>query len=438
MAQRTRTLSDLEAAELRGRRVLVRVDYNVPLDDDRRITDPIRIEATLPTLRLLVDAGARVILVSHLGRPDGAPDPAGSLAPVAAWLEDATGWNVPLLTEAPGSSELATRVAGLEDGEVVLLENIRFFPGETSNDPAFGTALGELGDLFVGDAFGVAHRAHASNVGAPTVIRAGGGTAVAGRLMEREIRFLRDTLRSPVRPFVSVMGGAKISGKIDLIEAILPTVDRLLVGGAMANTFLRALGLDTGKSLVEEDRVQMAADLLERGGDKILLPVDVVVASEISPSAQTRIVDRDDVGTDDRIGDIGPATRALFASEIRGAGTVVWNGPMGVAELAPFAEGTFEIARILADATDQGTLSVVGGGDSAAAAEAAGVAARMTHISTGGGASLDLMAGKELPGVSVLEVVDEVADVDGDAPDDAPDEAPAQVRTGGSTDGGAR
>jgi phosphoglycerate kinase len=405
VAQRTRTVSDLDAADLKGRRVLVRVDYNVPLDDDRRIADPIRIEATLPTLRLLVDAGARVILVSHLGRPDGAPDPAGSLAPVASWLGDATGWDVPLLVEAPGSPELAARVAGLEDGDVVLLENIRFFPGETANDPAFGAALAELGDLFVGDAFGVAHRAHASNVGAPEAIRARGGAAVAGRLMERELRFLRDTLRAPVRPFVSIMGGAKISGKIDLIEAILPTVDRLLVGGAMANTFFRALGLETGDSLVEEDRIDMAAELLERGGEKILLPVDVVVADEISAAARTRIVDRDEVGAGDRIGDIGPATRALFASEIRGAGTVVWNGPMGVSELEAFAEGTFEVARTLADATDEGTLSVVGGGDSAAAAEDAGVAARMTHISTGGGASLDLMAGKELPGVAVLQVV---------------------------------
>jgi len=407
VARRTRTVSDLDAAELKGRRVLVRVDYNVPLDGDRRITDPIRIEATLPTLRLLVDGGARVILVSHLGRPDGAPDPAGSLAPVASWLEDATGWDVPLVVEAPGSPELAARVAGLEDGEVVLLENIRFFPGETSNDPAFGAALGELADLFVGDAFGVAHRAHASNVGAAEAIRARGGAAVAGRLMERELRFLRDTLRAPVRPFVSVMGGAKISGKIDLIEAILPTVDRLLVGGAMANTFFRALGLETGDSLVEEDRIDMAADLLERGGEKILLPVDVVVADEISASSPTRIVDRVDVGTGDRIGDIGPATRALFASEILEAGTVVWNGPMGVAEMDAFAQGTFEVARTLADATDRGTLSVVGGGDSAAAAEAAGVAERMTHISTGGGASLDLMAGKELPGVEVLEVLDD-------------------------------
>jgi len=410
--RRTRTLADLDPADLRGRRVLVRVDYNVPLDAHGRITDAIRIESTLPTLRWLVGAEARVILVSHLGRPDGEPDPSASLAPVAAWLREATGWSVPLLPEDPGSAELQARVEALADGEVALLENIRFHPGETRNDPDLAEALGGLADLFVGEAFGAAHRAHASTVGAAKVIRRAGGAAVAGHLMEKELRFLRDTLQAPARPFVSIMGGAKISGKIELIEAILPSVDRLLVGGAMANTFLRALGLTTGASLVEEDRVDLAADLLERGGEKILLPVDAVVASEISPEATTRVVARTDVGEGDRIGDIGPATRALFAQEIAGAATVVWNGPMGVFELPSFAAGTFDVARALAQATGNGTLSVVGGGDSAAAAEAAGVADRMSHISTGGGASLDLMAGKALPGVDVLETVD-----DGAAPD---------------------
>lgn len=402
---RTRTLSDLDPADLRGRRVLVRVDYNVPLDAKGRITDPIRIEATLPTLRSLVEAGARVILVSHLGRPDGEPDPKASLSPVAAWLEEATGWSVPLLSEPPGSSELRSGLEALEDGEVVLLENIRFLPGETSNDPELAQALGGLADHFVGEAFGAAHRAHASTVGAAEVIRRAGGAAVAGRLMEKELRFLRDALRAPARPFVSIMGGAKISGKIELIEAILPSVDRLLVGGAMANTFLRALGLDTGASLVEEDRIDLAADLLERAGEKILLPVDAVVATEIGPDAETRVVARDEVGRYDRIGDIGPTTRALFGQEIAGAGTVVWNGPMGVSEIPAFAAGTFGVARDLAEATGRGTVSVVGGGDSAAAAEAAGVAGQMTHISTGGGASLDLLAGKALPGVEVLETV---------------------------------
>jgi phosphoglycerate kinase len=410
--RRTRTLADLDPADLRGRRVLVRVDYNVPLDAQGRITDAIRIESTLPTLRWLVGAEARVILVSHLGRPDGEPDPSASLSPVAAWLREATGWSVPLLPEDPGSAELQARVEALADGEVALLENIRFHPGETRNDPDLAEELGGLADLFVGEAFGAAHRAHASTVGAAKVIRQAGGAAVAGHLMEKELRFLRDTLQAPARPFVSIMGGAKISGKIELIEAILPSVDRLLVGGAMANTFLRALGLATGASLVEEDRVELAADLLERGGEKILLPVDAVVASEISPGAATRVVARTDVGEDDRMGDIGPATRALFAQEIAGAATVVWNGPMGVFEIPSFAAGTFDVARALAQATGNGTLSVVGGGDSAAAAEAAGVADRMSHISTGGGASLDLMAGKALPGVDILETVD-----DGAAPD---------------------
>ena len=403
---RTRTLSDLDPADLRGRRVLVRVDYNVPLDAEGRITDPIRIQATLPTLRLLVEAGARVMLVSHLGRPDGQPDPKASLAPVASWLQEATGWRVPLRSESPGSSGLRSELEALEDGQVALLENIRFLPGETKNDPELARELGSLADLFVGEAFGAAHRAHASTVGAAEVIRRNGGSAVAGRLMEKELRFLRDTLRAPARPFVSIMGGAKISGKIELIEAILPSVDRLLVGGAMANTFFRALGLDTGASLVEEDRIDLAADLLERGGEKILLPVDAVVATAIAPDAVTRVVARDEVGGEDRIGDIGPATRDLFGQEIAAAGTVVWNGPMGVSEFTPFAAGTFEIARALARATGRGTVSVVGGGDSAAAAEAAGVADQMTHISTGGGASLDLLAGKSLPGVEVLETVE--------------------------------
>ncbi len=403
MALRTRSLADLDPASLAGRRVLVRVDYNVPLDDAGAIVDPVRIQATLPTLALLRDAGARVILVSHLGRPDGAEDPAASLGPVAVWLGEALGRSVSLLTAKPGSEALERAVAGMADGDVVLLENIRFLPGETRNDPALGEALGALADDFVGDAFGAAHRAHASTVGAPQAVRARGGRAVAGLLMERELRFLREALRSPGRPFVAVLGGAKISGKIDLIEAILPRVDRVLVGGAMANTFFSALGLETGRSLVEPDRIEMAAELMERAGEKLLLPVDCVVAAEIAARAATRVVDRASVGPEDRIGDVGPRTRELFGEEISGAATVIWNGPMGVFELPPFAEGTLDLARRLAEATTRGALSVVGGGDSAAAAEAAGVADRMTHISTGGGASLDLMAGKGLPGVEVLD-----------------------------------
>ncbi len=404
-SSRTRTLNDLNPAALQGRRVLVRVDHNVPLDDQGQIVDPIRIRSTLPTLRILRDAGAVTLLVSHLGRPDGKADPAASLAPVAAWLSQALETDVPLLTDPPGSAELRDAVARLEPGQVALLENIRFQPGETKGDETLAGALADLADGFVSDAFGAAHRAHASTVGAARAIRERGGFAVAGTLMERELRFLRDALREPARPYVAVMGGAKISGKIDLIEAILPEVDHLLVGGAMANTFFRAMGLETGDSLVEPDRVELAGELLERGGDRLLLPVDVVVAPTLEEGARTTDRARTDVLPGDRIGDIGPRSRALFAEVISGAGTVVWNGPMGIFELSPFAPGTHAVAHALAEATDQGTLSVVGGGDSAAAAEAAGVASRMTHMSTGGGASLDLMAGRTLPGVEVLERV---------------------------------
>jgi len=405
---RTLTLADLAEPDLRGRRLLVRVDYNVPLDGNLTIVDPVRIEATLPSLRRLRDAGARTILVSHLGRPDGEEDPDASLKPVARFLSEELGFPVPLLTEVPGTDELMARVGALEDGDIALLENIRFQPGETGNDPELASALARLGNGgFVGDAFGVAHRAHASNVGAAGVIREQGGFAVAGYLMARELHYLGDVLREPERPFVAIMGGAKISGKIDLIRAILPRVDRLLIGGAMANTFFRAMGLQTGQSLVEEDRVDLAGELLEEAGGKLILPVDCVVAGDIREDVATRIVDRNSIGTSDRVGDVGPDSRALFAAEVEKASTVLWNGPMGVFELSPFSQGTFHLARAIADLADAGAIAVVGGGDSASAAREAGVADRMTHISTGGGASLDFLAGEELPGVAVLDTVPE-------------------------------
>ena len=400
---RTLTLRDLAPEELGGAHVLVRVDYNVPLTPRGEVGDRTRIEATLPTLRHLAEAGARSVLVSHLGRPDGSPDPDYSLAPVARVLSDLLGREVPLVKESPGSPELEDRVKALVDGEALLLENIRFLAGETDNDPELAKSLGRLGTVFVGEAFGAAHRAHASTVGAARAIRVGGGRAVAGQLMERELRFLGEALADPERPFVAVLGGAKISGKIDLIEAILPRVDRLLVGGAMANTFFRALGLNTGASLVEADRVEMAGELLERAGDRLLLPTDCVVAPEIADDVSTRTVDRTEVEEGDRIADIGPLSREIFASEIAGARTIVWNGPMGVFESPPFAAGTEHVARAIARAADGGAMAVVGGGDSVAAAEMAGVIERMTHVSTGGGAALDLMAGKSLPGVEVLE-----------------------------------
>ncbi len=403
---RPKTLRDLDPDRLKDRTALVRVDFNVPLDPEGRITDDARIRAVLPTLRHLVEAGARVVLLSHLGRPGGRPDPALSLRPVAARLEELLRRPVRFVEELVGG-EAERAVRGLEAGEVLLLENTRFHPGETGNDPELAAALAGLADLFVNDAFGAAHRAHATTSGVAEAVRRRGGEAVAGFLLERELHFLSRALEDPERPFVAVMGGAKISGKIDLIRSLLPRVDRLLVGGAMANTFFRALGLETGRSLVEEDRVEVARETLQGAGDRLLLPVDCVVAEEISPDARTREVERTGVGPHDRIGDVGSRTRALFTGEIRRARTVVWNGPMGVFEVEPFAEGTLEVARAVAEVTDAGGLTVVGGGDSAAAAERAGVVDRLTHVSTGGGASLELLAGAELPGVAALSTVEE-------------------------------
>jgi len=403
---RTLSLEELGKDELKGVPVMVRVDYNVPLSSSGQVSDTTRLEASLPTLRYLTRHGARMILVSHLGRPDGQPDPKASLGPVAQVLEGLLETSVPLVTDPLDSPELLQRVEGMEDGEVILLENIRFHPGETENDPELVRALTRLCRVFVGDAFGAVHRAHASTEGVPRLLREKGGRAVAGHLVQKELRFLREALEDPDRPFVAVMGGAKISGKIDLIESILPRVDRLLIGGAMANTFFQALGLEVGKSLVEPDRVEMAGTLLERAGDAILLPVDCVVADEVTSDAKTQIRDRTEIRPHDRIVDIGPRSRDVFAKEIAGGQTLLWNGPMGVFEMAPFSEGTMALARAMAEAADGGATVVVGGGDSAAAAQVAGVAARLTHISTGGGASLDLLAGKPLPGADALESSD--------------------------------
>jgi phosphoglycerate kinase len=290
----------------------------------------------------------------------------------------------------------------LQPGEIALLENTRFLPGETANDPELADRWAKLGDVFVNDAFGTAHRAHASTAGLAEAVRARGGRAVAGFLLAKELRFLGEALEQPERPFVAILGGAKISGKIEVIEALLPRVDRLLIGGAMANTFFRALGLETGASLVEHDRVQLAQELLGRAGDRILLPVDCLVTEEITPDAMGREAKRDEIRSGDRIVDIGPTTRGVFAREIAGARTVVWNGPMGIFEIEAFSGGTVSVAGAVADACDAGATGVLGGGDSAAAAERAGVTPRLTHVSTGGGASLEFLAGSVLPGVDTL------------------------------------
>jgi phosphoglycerate kinase len=392
-----RTLGSLDPATLDGRRVLVRVDFNVPLRDGK-VSDATRIRAALPTIQYLRQKGARVILCSHLGRPTGGPDPAYSLAPVAHELERLLGAPVAFIADpvAPGAVAATKR---LPRGGVALLENTRFHPGEEANDPGLARVYAALGDLYVNDAFGSAHRAHATTEGVARLLK----PAVSGFLMELELRYLGDALRRPKRPFVAVLGGAKISGKIDLVEALLPQVDRILIGGAMACTFFQAMGLETGTSLVEPDRVGLARALLDRAGAKLMLPTGSVIARRLAPDAETRSVARDAIPADWAVYDIDAGTVEHFRGAIRSAGTVLWNGPMGVFETPPFDQGTRAIAEALAQATDAGTVTVVGGGDSAAAVAEAGLSDRMTHVSTGGGASLEFLEGKELPGVAALD-----------------------------------
>ncbi len=395
-----KTLSEIDLSSLRGRAVVVRADLNVPLADGE-VTDDQRIVASLDTLRSLTGAGARVVLLSHLGRPKGEARPELSLAPVARRLGELLATPV-RFEPTPSGSDVEAAAAELGDGSVLLLENTRFLAGETKNDPDLASSWAQLGELYVNDAFGTAHRAHASTAGLAEAMVARGGEAVAGHLLARELRFLEEALRLPERPFIAIIGGAKISSKIDVISALLPRVDRLLIGGAMANTFFRALGLDTGASLVEEEAVDTAKSVLEQGGERLVLPTDCTVAAEVAPEAATRTVARADVRGEDKILDIGPETRERYSELVRRARTVVWNGPMGVFELEPFAAGTIDVARAVADACDDGALGVLGGGDSAAAADRAGVVDRLTHVSTGGGASLELLAGAMLPGVESL------------------------------------
>jgi phosphoglycerate kinase len=394
-------LGEVPAATLRGRRVLVRVDYNVPIENGT-VTDDTRIRATLPTLHQLLDAGACVVLVSHLGRPKGKWRDDMSLAPVAKRLAELIDAPVRFVPDVVGGDAHAAADA-LRAGEVLLLENVRFLAGEEMNDDKLSEALARLGDVYVNDAFGSAHRAHSSTCGVAEVMRQAGRPAVAGLLMERELRFLGTALEKPERPFAAILGGAKISGKIDVIENLLPRVDHLLIGGAMANTFFRALGLETGRSLVEAERLDMARELLERAGEKIVLPVDCVVAGEAKPGTRTWLLDRDQVPPEGSIFDIGPKSVATFRDFIERSRTILWNGPMGLFEVADFADGTLGVARAVADATRAGAITIVGGGDTAAAVEGAGLADAVTHVSTGGGASLEFLEGRVLPGVAVLD-----------------------------------
>lgn len=394
-----KTIRDLADSEIRGKRALVRVDFNVPLDESGEVADDTRIRASLPTIDALFARGARVVvLLSHLGRPRGKVDPAYSLAPVARRLTELTSHPVRFVGSTASDEALAaTRSA--QQGTIVLLENTRFLPGEEKNDPALARELAKLGDFFVNDAFGSAHRAHASTEGLAHYLH----PAVAGLLMESELRYLGDALANPTRPFVAILGGAKISGKIDVIENLLRGVDHLLIGGAMACTFFRAMGLETGGSLVEPDRVEMAGKVLSEAGDKLILPTDVTVAPSIDEGDRAHAIARDSIPASEAVFDIGPESAKLFAEMIEAAGTVVWNGPMGVFEHPPFDDGTRAVGEAMVRATRAGATTIVGGGDSAAAMEEMGLTQGVSHVSTGGGASLEFLEGKTLPGVAALD-----------------------------------
>jgi len=378
--------------ELKGKRVLMRADFNVPLQDGA-ISDDNRIRAALPTITYILEQGASLVLMSHLGRPKGQAKLELSLAPVAKRLSELLGRPVTLAPDCVGP-EVKALAAALQPGEVLLLENTRFHAAEKTNDPAFAAQLAELGELFVNDAFGTAHRAHASTVGVTQYL-----PAVAGFLIEKEINFLGRATGKPEHPYVVVLGGAKVSGKIGVIQNLLGKADKVLIGGGMANTFFKAQGLEIGDSLVEDDALDTARALLAEAGDKLVLPVDAVVANAFANEAHRKTVGVHEVEPGWRILDIGPATVDHYRQILEAARTVVWNGPMGVFEMPNFAQGTFAIAEILAEID---AITIIGGGDSAAAVQQAGVAGKVSHVSTGGGASLEFLEGKTLPGIAAL------------------------------------
>jgi phosphoglycerate kinase len=385
--------------ELKGKRVLTRVDFNVPLDEKSQITDDTRIRAALPTIKYLSEKGARVILASHLGRPKG-KDEKLRLDPVGAKLSELLGKPVKKLNDSIGP-EVAAAVAAMQDGDVVLLENIRFYKEEEKNDPEFAKQLSALADLYVNDAFGTAHRAHASTQGVTKYLK-----GYAGFLLVKEMASLGQLLENPAPPFVAILGGAKISGKIEVIKNLLPRVDTLIIGGGMSYTFFRARKVSVGNSLVEEDKIPLAKETLKRAIDldkTIMLPIDHVVADKFDANANSQIVTRAGIPDGWQGMDIGPATIVKFGHALKKAKTIFWNGPMGVFEFEKFSKGTVAIARLVAETTDKGAVSVIGGGDSVAAIEQAGLANKMTHISTGGGASLEFLEGKILPGIACLQ-----------------------------------
>jgi phosphoglycerate kinase len=394
-------IASIDDIRLEGRRVLVRVDFNVPLDERGAISDDTRIVESLPTIRRIVESGGRAVLMSHLGRPKGRRDEKYSLRPAADRLSQLLGRSVTLAPDCIGPD--VERIVGeMRDGDVVLLENLRFHAGEEANDAAFAEALGRLGDVYVDDAFGTAHRAHASTEGVTRYVE----EKAAGYLLLKELKFLGDAVRNPERPFVAVIGGAKVSGKIDVINALLERCDAIVIGGGMMFTFFRALGMEVGASLVEADRIDVARTIIDeaaRRGRTLMLPEDVVVADRFAADAATKVVAVEEIPSGWMGLDIGPRTRERFAATIRDARTVVWNGPMGVFEMAPFAAGTRAVADALVEATRSGATTIVGGGDSAAAIAQFGLEDGVSHVSTGGGASLEFLEGKVLPGVAALE-----------------------------------
>lgn len=393
-----KTLKDLD---VRGKKVLVRVDFNVPLskEDRSKIADDSRIRAALPTIDYLLENGAKVILISHLGRPGGEANQEFTLKPVANWLSNHYGEKFEFLAaDEVVNEDVKEKVNELKNGKLALLENTRFVAGETKNDEAFANELASLADLYVNDAFGTSHRAHASNVGVASIL-----PSAVGLLIEKEIDVMGKALENPEHPFLSILGGAKVSDKIGVIENLITKVDTILIGGGMAYTFLKAQGKEIGKSLLEEDKMDLSLELLERAKEnnvEILLPVDVVIADDIAPGVETEIVDIDNIPADKEALDIGPKTAEIYAEKIKNAKTVVWNGPMGVFEIKEFSNGTNKVAHALAEAD---ATTIVGGGDSALAIEMADLKDKITHVSTGGGASLEFLEGKDLPGISAIE-----------------------------------
>ncbi|MGE5846332.1 MAG: phosphoglycerate kinase [Ignavibacteria bacterium] len=390
----------IENLNVKNLRVLVRVDFNVPLDENLNITDDIRITSSLPTIKKIISGGGKAILMSHLGRPKGKPNPKYSLKPAAKRLGELLGKEVKLAPDCTGE-EVKKMVKSMSPGDVILLENLRFHEEEEKNDPDFVKQLAELGDVYVNDAFGSAHRAHASTEGVTKYIKQN----AAGYLMQKELDYLGTAVSNPDRPYCAILGGAKISGKIDVINNLLNKVDTLIIGGGMAFTFFKAQGKEIGKSLLEEEKIPLAKELLDKIAKtkiKFLLPVDVIAAEEFKNESPSQTVKADNIPSNKLGLDIGPETIKLFKAELLKSKTVVWNGPMGVFEMDNFSKGTFAVAEALAEATEKGAKTIVGGGDSAAAISKAGLEDKVSHVSTGGGASLEFLEGKVLPGVAAL------------------------------------